>query len=96
MSQQYKIKGSIRPYDIGHDAEVSSIEMSGCGQTVGTCSICGGPVQVPMHWGGTQPPKPRCSSCGAVMRNAYGPTIPMEPAKSDKYKLPYKNSNPDL
>jgi len=49
--------------------------------TVGTCSICGGRVSVPLVWMGTHPPIPTCESCGAVQANAYGPVIPMVPVK---------------
>ena len=41
--------------------------------TIGTCSICGGPVQEPDIWCGSDPPTPTCSSCGATKRNPYGP-----------------------
>lgn len=47
--------------------------------TVGTCSQCGGPVQVPDAWGGVIPPVPTCAHCGARRANAYGPVIPMAP-----------------
>lgn len=47
-------------------------------QTVGTCSKCSGPVQVPEFWGGTVPPVPTCAHCGATAKDPYGQTIPME------------------
>lgn len=47
--------------------------------TIGTCSICGGPVTMPDHWGGNRPPIPTCESCGAQAANPFGPTIPMTP-----------------
>lgn len=46
--------------------------------TIGTCSKCNGPVQVPDLWGGTVPPVPTCTHCGATAKGPYGPTIPME------------------
>lgn len=49
-------------------------------QTIGTCSNCGGPVQVPEFWGGDIPPAARCGQCGATAKQSYGPTIPMNPA----------------
>lgn len=49
--------------------------------TIGTCSKCGGPVQVPSPWSATIPPTPRCSSCGSVAANAYGPVVPMREQK---------------
>lgn len=47
-------------------------------QTIGTCGNCGGPVQVPMYWGGTIPPAATCASCGARAKQSYGPIITME------------------
>lgn len=47
--------------------------------TIGTCSICGGPVQVPSVWMGLTPPVPTCSRCGARATESYGPIIPMTP-----------------
>lgn len=46
--------------------------------TIGTCSNCNGPVQMPDLWGGTVPPVPTCAHCGATAKDPYGPTIPME------------------
>ena len=43
---------------------------------IGTCSCCGGPVQIPDLWGGMTPPTPTCARCGAVAVNQYGPVIP--------------------
>jgi len=48
-------------------------------KTIGTCDKCGGPVQVPAMWGSTIPPTPKCSRCGAVAANDFGPIIPMAP-----------------
>lgn len=46
-------------------------------RTIGTCSLCGGAVTVPMVWMGVIPPTPTCSSCGAH-RASHGPVIEME------------------
>ena len=48
-------------------------------QILGTCSICGGPVTVPLVWHGVVPPTPRCATCGAVPQQAHGPIVPMQP-----------------
>lgn len=48
-------------------------------RTIGTCSICGGPVIVPDIWLGIVPPDPECGSCGAVKRESHGPVIDMQP-----------------
>ena len=45
---------------------------------IGTCSRCGGPVTVPEHWMGTQPPILSCQRCGATKRQPYGPVIEMD------------------
>lgn len=45
-------------------------------QVVGTCSICGGAVMMPLTWMSTIPPVPTCGGCGAVAA-AHGPVIPM-------------------
>lgn len=50
-------------------------------KVVGTCSLCGGAVTLPVIWFGVIPPIPTCSSCGAVARQNNGPVIPMEPRK---------------
>jgi hypothetical protein len=44
--------------------------------TVGTCSICSGPVMIPTLWGSIVPPTPTCNRCGAVAAS-HGPVIPM-------------------
>ncbi len=44
--------------------------------TIGTCSICGGPVKVPNLWMGVIPPTPTCANCGAIEAE-NGPVIPM-------------------
>ena len=48
--------------------------------TVGTCGLCGGPVQVPTVWYGVNPPQPTCGQCGAVAAPNHGPVLPMQPA----------------
>ncbi|SDC66612.1 hypothetical protein SAMN05428966_10270 [Massilia sp. PDC64] len=45
--------------------------------TIGTCSICHGPVQTPELWSGDVPPTPTCGNCGAKPKNPYGPVIDM-------------------
>lgn len=53
-------------------------------KTIGTCSICGGPVQIPSAWShATLPPPQKCAKCGAKPREPYGRTIPMEPAEQE-------------
>lgn len=44
----------------------------------GTCSICGGPVTIPIIWNGVQPPTPCCQSCGAIPETPFGPKIKMK------------------
>lgn len=46
--------------------------------TIGTCNLCGGPVQTPDLWAGTQPPQPECAHCHAIPVTPYGPIIPMQ------------------
>ncbi len=53
-------------------------------QTIGTCSLCGGPVQIPQMWGGLVPPDPTCAKCGAVAAR-YGPVIPMRSPQSVEF-----------
>lgn len=58
--------------------------------TIGTCSICGGPVVVSPPWhGGTAPSTPTCSNCGATRTQPHGPVIPMtpQPAPPQPYKV---------
>ena len=45
---------------------------------VGTCSNCGGPVQVPDHWASVLPAVPTCAQCGAVVDTKL-PVLPMRP-----------------
>ena len=49
-------------------------------QIVGTCSLCGGNVTVPLVWLDVVPPTPTCSSCHAVEAPPSLPIIPMVPA----------------
>ena len=44
-------------------------------KTLGTCSLCGGNVVVPVIWFGISPPTPSCERCGG--RASGGPVIPM-------------------
>ena len=55
-------------------------------QTVGTCSLCGGPVQVPHVFWSVIPPVPTCADCGAVARRC-GPVIDMEPRRTHTFTL---------
>lgn len=43
---------------------------------IGTCSLCGGPVESPDAWLGMLPAPATCKNCGAV-RPQYGPVIEM-------------------
>lgn len=43
---------------------------------IGTCSLCGGPVETPDAWLGTLPAPATCKHCGAV-RPQHGPVIDM-------------------
>lgn len=45
-------------------------------QTVGTCSICGGPVHAPIVYYSLAL---TCAYCGAVSQQYYGPIIKMQP-----------------
>lgn len=47
--------------------------------TIGTCSLCGGPVTVPELWAGVVPPVPKCRGCGATKKSPHGPVIEMVP-----------------
>lgn len=49
-------------------------------KTLGTCSLCGGAVQVPTAFMSINPPVPTCSNCGARMKQT-GPVIEMEEPK---------------
>lgn len=48
-------------------------------RVVGTCSLCHGPVQVPLIWHGVYPPVPTCRRCGAQPKPEHGPIIEMQP-----------------
>lgn len=43
---------------------------------IGTCSLCGGPVESPDHWSSILPPPIRCLHCGAE-KPKHGPVIDM-------------------
>jgi hypothetical protein len=45
---------------------------------IGTCSLCGGAVTVPV---GEVPALPVCTQCGAVPAEPHGPLIQMQPVK---------------
>lgn len=47
-------------------------------RTIGTCSLCGGPVTVPTAWYGAVPPVPQCAHCGATKAQPHGPVIEMD------------------
>lgn len=51
--------------------------------TVGTCSICGGPVQVHSDWCSVNPEIPKCGDCGATAA-MHGQVIPMKPANDNE------------
>ena len=46
-------------------------------KTIGTCSLCAGPVMKTEGWGNSIPQRIQCVQCGAVAVNGYGPTIEM-------------------
>ena len=48
-------------------------------RTIGICSLCAGPVRVPIVWMGIFAPSAECAVCGA--RATHHPVIPMTPAK---------------
>lgn len=58
--------------DAGAEAPLSQ-------RTIGTCSLCGGPVRVPLVWMGVFAPTGECADCGAVGAG-HGPVIPMKQA----------------
>jgi hypothetical protein len=48
-------------------------------KTIGTCSICGGPVQVPEEiTSETTSTMPKCANCGATPESPHGPTLKMK------------------
>ena len=48
--------------------------------TIGTCSLCSGPVMMPESWSGSEAPTARCGRCFAVPINPFGPRIEMKRA----------------
>lgn len=52
--------------------------MSEHDSTIGACSLCGGPVQIPRMWFGAEPPRPRCMLCRAES-TSLAPVIEMRP-----------------
>jgi hypothetical protein len=54
--------------------------------TIGTCSCCGGEVQVCRDWMAVIPQTPTCARCGAVAA-LHGPVIPMTPAPTRAQEL---------
>lgn len=52
---------------------------------IGRCSNCNGPVSVPANWMGTEPPRPTCTSCGAVKDDNDLPVIHMRPKRPSYY-----------
>jgi hypothetical protein len=61
-------------------------------QTIGTCSICGGPVTVPFVYWSVAPPVPACEQCGATPR-AHGPVIDMQPRQDPWTKTTWGNTS---
>lgn len=55
-------------------------------RTIGTCSLCGGPVTVPTIWWSVVPPIPHCERCGAVPKQAFGPVIDMERRSPSRHR----------
>lgn len=53
-------------------------------RTIGTCSLCGGPVRVPSVWNCIFPPASECADCGAVGDSSHGPVIPMKQAPRER------------
>ncbi len=53
-------------------------------RTIGTCSICGGPVVEHVVQYSTVPIPPSCQRCGAVKADTFGPIIEMERYKQPK------------
>lgn len=49
-------------------------------KTIGTCGNCGGPITVPMFWGGPTPAPAHCDWCGARPKRVFGPEFEMEPS----------------
>lgn len=51
-------------------------------QIIGTCGKCGGPVVYLGTWNSVLPQIPKCSHCGSMPKNAFGPVLEMEDQKS--------------
>lgn len=53
-------------------------------KTIGTCSLCGGPVQVPAETvaGEKLGADAKCANCGATVESAYGPVLKMKTVAS--------------
>lgn len=51
---------------------------------LGTCNKCGGVVEIPVVWGGIDPPVPICRRCGRKPKEVYGPIIKMENGCDEK------------
>lgn len=64
--------------------------------TIGTCSLCGGPVQVHAVWMSIVPEVPTCAECGATA-SSHGPVIDMKPAPPSRgyYKSTTSNLTVD-
>lgn len=56
-------------------------ELLGNVKVIGTCSICGGQVVIPLYIHKVGPITPYCIKCHATPKK---PVIPMEPAKPSK------------
>lgn len=54
-------------------------------RTIGTCSLCGGPVRVPLVWMGSYAPKGQCANCRAYESRSHGPVIAMEPPAKETH-----------
>ncbi|MEK6880638.1 MAG: hypothetical protein AABY22_13560 [Nanoarchaeota archaeon] len=56
-------------------------------QVIGTCSFCYGPVTVPKNWASVIEPKGKCSKCGAMVLEYFGPVLLMEPKIKKTYVI---------
>ena len=56
---------------------------------VGTCSICGGEVVLPVVYWIVVQPVPACKRCGAKTNQPKAPVIDMEPSKTPPSLLRY-------
>lgn len=63
-------------------------------QIIGTCSLCGGPVTLPLIWGSVVPPTPTCAACGALPARGFGPVIDMRPGPEIKYTTTSNSVDP--